>query len=68
MFLETKPRTMTKAITWRVCAVLNSYVALVVFHKSGDLFKALLMNLTGFCVFYYFERTWNKIQWGKIKI
>jgi len=68
MFVETKPRTTTKAITWRVCAVVNSYIALLVFHESSDLMKAILMNVTGFFAFYYFERLWNRVQWGKIKI
>ena len=68
MFLETKHRTTFKAITWRVCAVVNSYVALQMFPDHGNLYKALIMNATGFFVFYFFERLWNRIQWGKIKI
>jgi hypothetical protein len=65
MYIETKKRSVTKAVTWRVCAVVNSYVTLVYFSNSGNLEKALLMNVSGFFVFYLFERVWNKIQWGK---
>ena len=68
MFLETKVRSITKAVTWRICAVLNSYITLIYFHSSGDLTKAILMNVSGFFVFYIFERIWNKLQWGKVKI
>jgi hypothetical protein len=66
MFIETKVRTLTKTITWRVVAVLNSYITLVVFSSSGDLYKAILMNISGFFAFYIFERIWNDIKWGKL--
>ena len=65
MFLETKPRTVTKGVTWRICATVNSYVTLVLFPLHGNLTKAILMNISGFIIFYVFERIWNKIQWGK---
>lgn len=65
MYIETKKRSVTKAVTWRICAVVNSYLTLVYFSQSGNLEKALLMNVSGFFVFYIFERIWNRIQWGK---
>lgn len=67
MFKETKPRTITKSFTWRVLATLNSYATLVVFAATTNLWKAILMNISGFIIFYIFERMWNNIQWGKIK-
>lgn len=65
MFLETKPRTVTKSITWRICATTNSYITLLLFPLHGNLTKAILMNISGFVIFYVFERIWNKVQWGK---
>lgn len=68
MFQETKKRTITKAITWRVVAVLNSYLTLIIFSATGDFGKSLLMNISGFFAFYIFERIWNAVGWGKVKI
>ena len=68
MFQETKKRSVTKSLTWRICATLNSYLTLIYFHSTGDLTKAVLMNISGFFVFYIFERVWNVIKWGKIKL
>jgi hypothetical protein len=65
MFTETKARTVTKSITWRVVATVNSYVTLVTFPSHGNLVKAVLMNISGFFAFYIFERVWNRIKWGK---
>ena len=67
MFRETKKRTITKVITWRVLATLNSYIVLILFVTTGSLMKAILMNMSGFVIFYVFERVWNSIQWGKVK-
>jgi len=68
MFIETKRRAVTKGVTWRLCAVLNSYVILLLFSSHGNLTKAILMNISGFVIFYLFERVWNRIHWGKRKI
>lgn len=64
---ESRRRTLVKTISWRVVAVLNSYVALITFSQHGDLFKAVAMNVSGFLIYYLFERTWNGIGWGKYK-
>lgn len=67
MFKETKKRTITKVITWRIIATLNSYLILILFVATGNIWKAILMNISGFFIFYVFERVWNRINWGKIK-
>jgi uncharacterized membrane protein len=67
MFKETKKRTITKAITWRIIATLNSYIILILFVATGNVWKAILMNISGFFIFYTFERIWNKIKWEKVK-
>lgn len=68
MFVETKPRTLTKSVTWRLCATLNSYLTLVLIASHSPLLLAIIMNISGFFVFYFFERIWNKVQWGKVKV
>lgn len=62
---ETKTRSVVKTIAWRIIAILNSYAILTCGITSGALKNALLMNLTGFFVYYFFERICNKIPYGK---
>jgi hypothetical protein len=65
---ETKKRSMIKAITWRIAAIINSWAILSFFVNGSNLYKALLMNLTGFFVFYGFERVWSKIKYGRFVV
>jgi uncharacterized membrane protein len=64
-FKETKTRSVTKTILWRIVAILNSYLILLSGVSSEALMNALLMNLTGFFVYYFYERIWNKIKMGR---
>jgi len=70
MFIkETKKRTVFKSITWRMVAVINSWVILSVVQDPHTNFtKALLMNITGFFIFYLFDRIWSKIKYGRVII
>ena len=65
MFKETKLRTIFKSISWRILAFINSWVILLISSSSSSFINALLMNISGFILFYFFERTWNKIKYGK---
>jgi len=66
---ETKKRTISKSITWRMVAIVNSWIVLVSIQEpSSNFTKALVMNITGFLVFYIFERVWSKIKYGRIII
>jgi len=67
MFIkETKKRTIFKSITWRMVAVINSWVILTMVQDPHSNFtKALVMNITGFLIFYVFERIWTKIKYGR---
>lgn len=64
MILETKKRTIIKSAIWRFIATLNSFTILSV-GLNHNLYSAILMNITGFIIYYIFERMFNKIQWGK---
>lgn len=70
MFIkETRKRTVFKSITWRMVAVINSWLILTMVQDPHSNFtKALVMNITGFLVFYLFERIWSKIKYGRIII
>jgi hypothetical protein len=66
---ETKKRTLFKSITWRLVAIVNSWLILTIIKDPHSNFtKALVMNITGFLVFYLFERIWNKIKYGRVII
>ena len=67
---ETKIRTVVKTIIWRLIATLNSYFVLLYLNDSNkdNLYKAVFMNITGFFVYYFYERIWNFIKWGKSSI
>ena len=64
---ETKTRSLTKSVLWRLVATLNSFLVLVYFQTiiESNLGKAIMMNITGFFVYYSYERIWNIIKWGK---
>ena len=65
---ENKTRTVVKTIIWRLMATLNSFLVLLYLNDSNkdNLYKAVYMNITGFFVYYFYERMWNFIKWGKI--
>lgn len=62
---ENKKRTILKTTTWRIVAIFNSWIILSIGIGSTNLQKALLMNATGFFVFYFFERVWSIINYGR---
>ena len=47
MFKETKSRSTSKSVSWRIIAFLNSWFILVVGLTDIPLWNALIMNLTG---------------------
>jgi uncharacterized membrane protein len=63
--VETKKRTTFKAITWRIVAVINSWAILTASLSQSNFTNAILMNITGFFAFYFFERIWSKINYGR---
>jgi len=65
MVIETKKRTVTKTISWRVVAILNSWIVLVLSTTQSNFLNAIYMNITGFFVFYIFERIWSTIHWER---
>lgn len=62
--VESKKRSLLKAVSWRVIAVLNSYIVLT-FALSTNLRSAIAMNVTGFFVYFLFERIFSKINFGR---
>ena len=57
--METHKRTVTRAITYRI-------VALLITALWTGLASAVLIHLVLTAVHYIHERIWLKINWGKI--
>ena len=66
MFIGTKKRTIIKTFSWRLVAILNSFLVLTVNLTDNNFLNALYMNITGFIMYYVFERIWNKIKYGRL--
>jgi len=64
--MESKLRTIAKAITWQVLGLAVTG-ALAWFH-TGSVMTALSFALTtaasGFAFFFVHERLWARIRWG----
>ena len=66
MIVETKKRTLFKTLSWRMVAVINSFLILSFNITDNNFLNALYMNITGFIVYFAFERIWSKINYGRI--
>lgn len=67
MFVETKKRSWTKTVLWRLIATMNSFTILLAALTDSPLMNAVYMNITGLFVYYVYERMWNRISWGKVR-
>jgi uncharacterized membrane protein len=63
----SKKRSLAKALTWRVLAIIVTFASF--YFLTGKLDVAttgtILTNSVNFILYYFHERTWNKIGWGK---
>lgn len=66
MYRETKSRIWTKVILWRLVATANSFMVLISALQDKPITNAILMNITGMIVYYWYERIWNNISWGRV--
>ena len=65
MFKETRQRSIRKSIGWRILAIINSYIILVMYLTESPLYNAILMNITGAVLYYVYERLWNNSHKGR---
>jgi uncharacterized membrane protein len=63
----SKSRSFAKSITWRVIAIISTFV--IGYIMSGSLAFAaslsVVSNLINFVLYYVHERVWLKVDWGK---
>ena len=64
---ETKRRSIVKAITWRTLGTLDTIV--IAFVLTGEIKTALSIGgieiFTKMILYFFHERIWNMIKWGK---
>lgn len=65
--METKTRTLTKALIWNVIGFL--VMALVGFIATGSLVAggamALVNAAIGLASYVFYERIWDRVTWGR---
>jgi adenylylsulfate kinase len=64
--VETRTRSVTKAVTWRFLASATTFSLVWIF--TGELTLAasvsVLEIILKMVIYYGHERAWNAIQWG----
>ena len=63
----TKSRSALKAITWRIIGTLDTFLLSWFITKKAVTAGAIasLEVLTKTVLYYFHERGWNKIKWGR---
>ena len=69
MEAEQSKRSLLKTVTWRITASLDTFVIAWVITGEWDTCITIAgIDVVTKMFFYYFhERIWNKIKWGKKK-
>ena len=72
---ELKKRSLTKTILWRVIGIVWTWIGayLIVLFMPENLKKASIIasavviyhHSTRMIMYYFYERIWNNIAWGK---
>ena len=63
---DSKKMSVSKTISWRVIAIINSYVVLALAYTDSPLLNAIAMNIIGAILYYMHERLWNKQTINKL--
>ena len=63
----SKKRSFAKSLTWRVVALITTFVTLYALSKDINMatLATLITNTVNFIAYYYHERIWNAVKWGK---
>ena len=69
MTMESPKRSVVKTITWRVIAFLVTMIAVYLYNKDikESLVVSLLANAVKMLLYYWHERFWNRIKFGRQK-
>jgi len=66
---DKKRRTIAKTISWRLIATLITGIAVytITGSISISLTSAMWINMVKTIAYYFHERMWEKIKWGRIE-
>jgi uncharacterized membrane protein len=64
---ETRRRSIAKSIFWRVICILVSIAVSYLLTSRWDIAVAIgsVYNIITLILYYFHERMWNSIKWGK---
>jgi uncharacterized membrane protein len=67
--METHLRSIVKAITWRIGGTLVTFLVTLAISKEIELAAkvGLLDTLVKIGAFYFHERLWHRVNFGKLK-
>lgn len=62
-----KSRSLAKSLTWRVVALITTFITLYALSKDINMatLATIITNGVNFVAYYYHERIWNSVSWGK---
>ena len=68
-YSEAKRRSFFKAVSWRIVATLVTLATAYAFTQkaSQSLGIAVVAAVVNVLTYYFHERIWNRIGWGKTK-
>ena len=63
----TKARSFTKSLSYRIFGTLSSFVVVYAITRKGSLsvLIAFWETVLKVVIYYWHERVWNKISWGR---
>jgi len=63
----SKKRSFAKSLTWRFVALVTTFVTLYALSKDINMatLATIITNTVNFVAYYYHERIWNAVRWGK---
>ena len=64
---ETRKRSITKTITWRIIALSSTFIITYLFlgNFQQSLVITILLNFTAIVLYYIHERIWNLLNWER---
>jgi uncharacterized membrane protein len=66
----TKARSFVKSLSYRIFGTLSSFLVVYVITHKGTLSALIAFweTVVKVGIYYWHERIWNKIKWGRITI
>jgi uncharacterized membrane protein len=66
-FKENAKRSLIKSITFRVLVIISDFIIIMLITRRYDVALAVIIfsNLASATLYYFHERAWNRVKWGK---